>query len=103
MSPPCRSVAATICVASLLVAAPVAILMPAWSQFPAPLQALAAQLGIRRSNFEETLTAIDLRTSQRLHEGEWDHLIFYMLQSRTFTPADPIEPARSASAFMAAD
>jgi SAM-dependent methyltransferase len=77
--------------------------MPAWSQFSAPLQALAAQLGIGASNFDETLAAIDLRTSQRLHEGDWDHLIFYMLQSRTFTPADPIEPAGSASKFMAAD
>jgi SAM-dependent methyltransferase len=89
----------SISVCSLALAASV-IRTPEWNQLPAPSQALAAQLGISSANFEETLAAIDRRTSQRLHDGDWDHLIFYLLQSRSFTTADPIEPARSAAAFM---
>src|ERR1700722_13178271 len=66
---------------------------------PAPARSLATQLGIGPSNFEQTLAAINQRTSQRLREGDRDHLIFYMLQSRSFTSADPLEPARSAAEY----
>jgi SAM-dependent methyltransferase len=76
--------------------------MAAWADLPGPARTLAAQLGIGASNFDETLAAIDQRTSELLREGDWDHLIYYMLQSRSFTAADPIEPARSAAGFMAA-
>jgi hypothetical protein len=71
-----------------------------WSQLSVPARSLASQLGITDVNFEETLAGIDQRTSKRLREGNWDHLIFYLLQSRSFTKADPIEPARSAADFM---
>ena len=40
------------------------------------------------------------RTAERMREGELDHLIYYLLQSRAFTTASPIEPARSAFAYM---
>lgn len=33
---------------------------------------------------------------QRLSDGEFDHLIFYILQSKSFTKLPPIEPAESA-------
>jgi SAM-dependent methyltransferase len=69
---------------------------------PAPARAIASQLGINAANFEETLSIIDQRTSERLREGDWDQLVFYMLQSRSFTPAEPIEPARSAAEFISA-
>lgn len=67
---------------------------------PGPARAVATQLGINAANFGETLSAIDQRTAERLREGDWDQLIFYMLQSRSFTPADPIEPAHSAAEFI---
>src|SRR5579864_4154542 len=87
--------------ATLLIAADsAAVLMPTWNQLPASARTLAAQFGIGSSNFREILAGIDRRTSERLREGYWDHLIFYMLQSRTFTPADPIEPARSGGEYM---
>jgi hypothetical protein len=73
---------------------------PQWADLPAPAQTLASQLGIHAANFTETLTAIDLRTAERLREGEFDHLVYYMLQSRTFIPAEPIEPARSAAEYV---
>jgi SAM-dependent methyltransferase len=84
-----------------LAASPPDIRTPAWSDLPAPARALAAQIGIDASNFERTLAAIDLRTSQRLRDGDWDSFIYYILQSRSFTSADPIEPARSAAEYMA--
>lgn len=89
-------------VATLLAAGRAEIRVPAWSELSGPARALASQLGIGPSNFEATLDAIALRTSTRLRDGDWDHLIFYMLQSRSFTHADPIEPARSAAEYMAA-
>ena len=45
------------------------------------------------------LEAIERATAQRLRDGEWDHLIYYALQSRAFTNFPPIEPAKSALAF----
>ena len=88
--------------AGLLVAGPPAVRMAAWSQLSIPVRALAAQIGVGPSNFGEILGAIDLRTSQRLHDGDWDSLIYYMLQSRSFTSSKPIEPASSAAEYMAA-
>jgi hypothetical protein len=67
---------------------------------PEPARTLARQIGITAANFSEKLNSIDRRTAERLREGEWDGLVYYMLQSRTFTEADPIEPARSAVEFM---
>ncbi len=91
-----------ICLAASLVCAAqtLTIRTSAWSDFPAPLRTLASQLGFNSSNFEPTLAAIDQRTLKRLEDGNWDHLIFYLLQSTTFTTADPIEPARSAAEYM---
>jgi hypothetical protein len=76
---------------------------PAWIEMPDPARAIAAQLGINASNFTKTLDYIDRRTAARLREGDWDDLIYYMLQSRSFTGAEPIEPARSAIEFAPSD
>jgi len=77
-----------------------AIRRPEWSGLTASARAIAAQMGINASNFEQTLAAIDRRTDERLRDGAWDELVFYMLQSRSFTAAESIEPARSAAQFI---
>jgi SAM-dependent methyltransferase len=38
--------------------------------------------------------------AQRVRDGDFDHLIHYLLQSRRFTTLPPIEPALSARAFV---
>lgn len=43
------------------------------------------------------MTSIRARNAARLREGEIDHLIFYLLQSREFTSAAPVDPALVAS------
>lgn len=40
--------------------------------------------------------------AKRLEEGEWDHLVFYVLQSNSFTKEAAIDPAASARAFAKA-
>jgi hypothetical protein len=73
---------------------------PVWTEIPEPARVIAGQLGINASNYAETLDSIDRRNTARLNEGDWDDLIYYMLQSRSFTVADPVEPARSAIEFV---
>jgi SAM-dependent methyltransferase len=73
-----------------------------WAQIPPAAQELAIQLGIDAANFSRTLTAVDQRTAARLREGELDHMVYYMLQSLSFTPAEPIEPAQSAASYAKA-
>ena len=36
----------------------------------------------------------------RVREGDFDHLVFYLLQSTHFTSLPPIEPALSAKALV---
>src|ERR1700730_3136919 len=73
---------------------------PQWTQLPAAAQSLAFQMGFTAANFDKVLSEIDHRTASRLRDGEFDHLIFYMLQATSFTSAPPIEPARSAIEYM---
>jgi hypothetical protein len=70
-----------------------------WTDLPGPARSIAAQLGINAANFQTTLEGIDNRIAARLQEGDWDDLIYYILQSRSFTELDPIEPSRSAIEF----
>ena len=71
-----------------------------WSDFPQPAQTLARQLGLTATEFGAILSKIDRETEDRLHEGEFDHLIYYMLQSKSFTNEPLIEPAKSAVGFI---
>ena len=72
-----------------------------WIQLPPAAQELALQMGVTAANFGLILSEIDQRTTSRLRDGEFDHLIYYMLQSTSFTSAaPPIEPARSAIEYM---
>jgi hypothetical protein len=84
---------------SLLIAA-AGVQAPQWTQLPSTAQSLALQMGFTAANFDKVLSEIDHRTASRLRDGEFDHLIFYMLQSRSFTATPPIEPARSAIEYI---
>lgn len=48
------------------------------------------------------LAEIHQATTQRVRDGEWDHLIFYALQSTRFTTLPPIEPSHSAKTWQQA-
>jgi hypothetical protein len=66
---------------------------------PAARQILQ-NLGVHGEAFPAYIRQIEAQTEQREREGENDHLIYYILQSRQFTKAAPIEPALSAKAFV---
>jgi hypothetical protein len=36
-----------------------------------------------------------------MREGEFDHLVYYVLQSKSFTSVKPVEPALSAAQYVA--
>ncbi|MEP7367791.1 MAG: hypothetical protein ABI972_31405 [Acidobacteriota bacterium] len=55
------------------------------AELPAALQATAGWIA-----------DLNRETEARIREGEADHLIFYALQSKSFTTLAPIEPSRSA-------
>ncbi len=61
---------------------------------------LPPSLRILFPNFESDLRVIERRTEARLSEGQRDHLIFYVLQSRRFTRLARIEPALSARSYV---
>jgi hypothetical protein len=71
-----------------------------WNDLTEPARALAQQMEFSRSSFAEQVRAIAQRTGVRLREGEMDHLIYFLLQSRSFTSESPIDPVKSAVAYM---
>jgi hypothetical protein len=66
---------------------------------PAARQILQS-LGVSSESFPAYIRQIETQTEEREREGENDHLIYYILQSRQFTNAAPVEPALSAKAFV---
>src|SRR4051812_34563433 len=68
-----------------------------WTDLAETSRSLAAELGLRQASFADQVHAIEQRTEERLREGELDHPVFYMLQSRAFTTAPPIEAARASA------
>src|ERR1700676_926193 len=78
----------------------------------APAQDLVAQAvqyrdlpaGIARrfdaKTFDARIQALERETERRRREGEFDHLIYYALQSQRFTQLPRIEPALSARELM---
>jgi hypothetical protein len=62
----------------------------------APAHGQLERLGISKSTFDGRLRTIRQANARRVHEGDLDHLIFYVLQSTRFTGLQPIEPALSA-------
>jgi len=61
---------------------------------------ILAKQGIGAGQFPELIGALNRETAQRLREGEWDHLIYFLLQSGKFTHRAKIEPALSAREFV---
>jgi hypothetical protein len=45
---------------------------------------------------QQYLDSLDRTTAKRVIDGEFEHLVYYVLQSRYFTSLNPIEPALSA-------
>ncbi len=52
------------------------------------------------SSLESTLRDLEQRTRERFREGESDHLVAYLLQSKQFTAEPAIEPALSAWEYL---
>lgn len=56
--------------------------------------------GLDAGNFSSRLDSINRETAERVRDGEFDHLIHYLLQSKLFTRQPRIEPAVSAYEFV---
>jgi len=73
-----------------------------WGDLPPAVQARLEQAGFTASSFPTQTSAIDRSARTRVRDGDFDHLVFYVLQSTHFTRRSPIEPALSAKAHAAA-
>lgn len=73
-----------------------------WPDVPAPLQSRLEQAGVTSSSFDARIDAIAREARARMRDGDFDHLVFYVLQSTHFTTLPPIEPAMSAREFVGA-
>src|SRR4030095_4780737 len=62
-----------------------------WDDIPLPVQALLIKNGITGAGFPGYLTQLRQRNRNRQREGDLDHLIYYLLQSSSFTPLPAIE------------
>jgi SAM-dependent methyltransferase len=71
-----------------------------WTDLPATVQRRLTILGVHEASFPAFLTDHTRRTTERVRESDWDALIYYALQSTSFTKEKPIEPALDAKAFF---
>lgn len=71
-----------------------------FDDLPVELHPWLKQQGISRENFAEGISAIRRQTVERERVGEYDHLIFFVLQSSRFTALPKVEPALSAYEFF---
>jgi SAM-dependent methyltransferase len=74
----------------------------AWGDIARPMQDLLARRGITSDGFSAHVADIRRRNQARMREGDLDHLVYYVLQSSSFTRLPAIEPAESAAQFAAA-
>jgi Nodulation protein S (NodS) len=90
--------------AAALLAVALAIAPPAreiaWDDLAPPVQTILDQRGVTRSAFRDYIAGVRARNQARVREGELDELVYYALQSKSFTTLPPIEPALSARAFV---
>jgi hypothetical protein len=70
-----------------------------WNDLPPAVQARLQSLGHTASTFPGVVSSRSRDAEARVREGDFDHLVFYVLQSTHFTKLPPIEPALSAKAF----
>jgi hypothetical protein len=87
-------------------------LYPAWAQtsfikepivfrdIPQQLCAWLEAQGVNAGNFSARIGSINEETGRREVRGEYDHLIYFLLQSKTFTQQPRIEPALSSQEFV---
>lgn len=71
-----------------------------YEDLPAELFGWLNQQGVNRENFAARISATRRQTEERELIGEFDHLIFFLLQSSRFTVQPKIEPAISAYEFV---
>lgn len=71
-----------------------------YEDLPVALCSWFEQQNIGRENFRARIAEINHKTSEREIWGEYDHLIFFLLQSSRFTSQPKIEPALSAYEFV---
>lgn len=87
----------------VLVAAAIAVAAArqiAWTDLPDPIHVRLQQAGVAAASFPALLDRLDRTHAHRVRDGDLDHLVFYVLQSRRFTAVPSIEPALSAKGFM---
>ena len=84
----------------LCLVAPVNAQATRWQDFPPQLQQWLKSKQLAELSFENYLTSINQQTEAREKDGEFDHLIFFALQSKLFTDLPKIEPAQSAYEFV---
>jgi hypothetical protein len=72
----------------------------AYADIPAGLCGWLEKEGVSANNFSDHIAAINRSTAERELRGEYDHLIFFMLQSRRGARQPKIEPALSAYEFV---
>ena len=70
----------------------------AWED-TAPVRSRLAAAGLTAEGFGTYLETFQALSARRVREGDFDHLVFYVLQSTHFTRLPPIEPALSAKGF----
>ncbi|MEZ5351881.1 MAG: class I SAM-dependent methyltransferase [Bryobacteraceae bacterium] len=74
-------------------------LLVSWDDVDAALRPLFEREQAGAESFDRFVQRIETGTAQRLREGLADHLVYYVLQSRSFTEAAPIVPALSAKLY----
>lgn len=63
-----------------------------WDDLPALIR---RHLPVTQTGFPDYRQAIDADTTRRVQEGEREHLVYFLLQSKSFTRQPPVEPALS--------
>lgn len=71
-----------------------------FADVPRALHSWLAAQGITPHNFNAHVATLNAQTAARERDGEYDHLIFFLLQSARFTHRPRIEPALSAYEFV---
>ena len=91
--------ALAILAAPALLSAPRAVAVE-WADLPASIQRRLTSKDVTAASFPTFRTDLDRRTHERVRESDLDALIYYALQSASFTKERPIEPALSAKAYV---
>jgi SAM-dependent methyltransferase len=71
-----------------------------FGELPAAVQQLLSADGVDERGFAAYVRGVETDTNRRVAEGEREHVIYYALQSATFTTRPRIEPAISGLAFV---